>query len=132
MKRACLLLLVGCTGFAQELVHWTMASDASKAPPGSTVILKLTAKIDPGWHMYSLTATPADGPNATTIALAENPAIESVAVYQPEAEKGLGDAGLGRGSRRAGASCVYRPSRIWAFRREPTALWWSRPRRGGF
>ena len=87
MKRACLLLLVGCTGFAQELVHWTMASDASKAPPGSTVVLKLTAKIDPGWHMYSLTATPADGPNATTIALAENPAIESAAVYQPNAER---------------------------------------------
>ena len=87
MKTIGALLLLSGVSFAQELVHWTLASDASKAPPGSAVVLKLTAKIDPGWHMYSLTATPADGPNATTIGLAENPAIESVAVYQPKAER---------------------------------------------
>src|SRR5215469_4484370 len=87
MKTIGALLLLGGLGFGQELVHWTLASDASPAPPGSAIVLKLTAKIDPGWHMYSLTATPADGPNATSIALAENPAIQSAAVYQPRAER---------------------------------------------
>ena len=79
MKRIGALLLLGGLSFAQEpeLVHWTLTSDAPKAPPGSTIVLKLTAKIDPGWHMYSLTATPADGPNATTIALAQNPATST-------------------------------------------------------
>jgi thiol:disulfide interchange protein DsbD len=82
-------LFLVCAGLAQpqELVYWTLSSDTAKAAPGSTVVLKLTAKIDPGWHMYSLTATPADGPNATTVALAENPAIASTQVYQPKADR---------------------------------------------
>ncbi|HLH42636.1 MAG TPA: hypothetical protein VKV74_06605, partial [Bryobacteraceae bacterium] len=89
MKSVCAMMLAAWAGLAQsqELVHWTLASDASKAPPGSTVVLKLTAKIDPGWHMYSLTAAPDGGPNATSIALAESPAVESAAVYQPSAER---------------------------------------------
>ena len=72
---------------AQELVHWTLTSGATKAAPGATVVLRLTGNIDPGWHMYSLTPTPADGPNATTITLAENPAIDAAPVYQPRAER---------------------------------------------
>src|SRR5579884_2622623 len=82
-----LLFLAACAAHGQELVHWSLASEAAKAAPGSTVALRLTAKIDPGWHMYSLSATPADGPNATTVALAENPAIESFKVYQPKADR---------------------------------------------
>jgi thiol:disulfide interchange protein DsbD len=72
---------------AQELVHWTLSSDTPKAAPGSTVVLRLTAKIDPGWHMYSLTPPPPDGPNATTVTLADNPSVESSQVYQPKADR---------------------------------------------
>src|SRR5579885_2593485 len=82
-----LLLLAASLASAQELVHWSLNANAAKAPPGSTVSLRLTAKIDPGWHMYSLSATLADGPNATTVALAENPAIESFKVYQPKTDR---------------------------------------------
>jgi len=87
MKRFSVLL--ACAGFlqAQELVHWTLSSDAPKAAPGSTVVLRLTAKIDAGWHMYSLTTPPPDGPNATTVTIVETPAVESSEVYQPKANR---------------------------------------------
>src|SRR5215472_10561005 len=86
-KGAVLFLACATLAQSQELVHWTLSSDSSKVAPGSTAVLKLTAKIDPGWHMYSLTATPADGPNATTIALAENTAVASAQVYQPKPDR---------------------------------------------
>ncbi|MBV8842851.1 MAG: thioredoxin family protein [Bryobacterales bacterium] len=86
LKGAVLFLAFAGLAHPQELVHWSLSSDTPKAAPGSTVVLKLTAKIDPGWHMYSLTTTPPDGPNATTVTLADNPAIDSIQVYQPKAD----------------------------------------------
>src|SRR5438067_2774530 len=85
-------LLAAANLAAQKLdpVQWTLTTDAAKARPGSTVPLKLTAKIDPGWHLYSLT-TPQGGkdgsPIQTTAKLAENPAIESSTVFQPKPER---------------------------------------------
>ena len=67
-------------------VQWTLTADTSKAPPGATVPLKLTATIEPGWHLYSIT-TPRGGPNPTQAALAENPAVESAPLYQPKPER---------------------------------------------
>jgi thiol:disulfide interchange protein len=66
-------------------VQWTLSSDAAKAAPGATVTLHLTAKIDAGWHLYSL--TPIADITPTTISFPENPAIESVSLYQPQPEK---------------------------------------------
>ncbi len=63
-------------------VQWSLASDAAKAPPGSTVTLRLTAKIDSGWHLYSLTKIPDIIP--TTINLADAPSVESFEVQQPK------------------------------------------------
>src|ERR1019366_794162 len=78
---------------AQRLdpVKWTLESDVSKAPPGSTVALRLTAHLDEGWHLYSST-TPkgtADnpGPNPTTLGLADHPALNSNTIYQPKPER---------------------------------------------
>jgi thiol:disulfide interchange protein len=68
-------------------VQWTLSSGVAKAAPGAIVPLRLTAKIDPGWHLYSLTPTADIIP--TTVAIAENPAVESVAAYQPKPEKRL-------------------------------------------
>src|SRR5580700_4518039 len=62
-------------------VQWSLSSDAAKAPPGSTITLRLTAKIDSGWHIYSLTHTSHDdGPNPTTITLDDADFV----VRQPE------------------------------------------------
>src|SRR5215471_5099996 len=87
LKRLTLLVASALFVHAQELVHWTLSSDAPRAAPGSTVVLRLTAKIDPGWHMYSLTPPPPDGPNATTVTLADNPSVESFQVFQPKADR---------------------------------------------
>jgi len=68
---------------AQKLdpVQWSLASDTTKAPPGSTVTLKLTAQLQEGWHLYSPT-TPPGGPTPTTLALASNPVVASTKIYQ--------------------------------------------------
>jgi thiol:disulfide interchange protein len=63
-------------------VQWTLSSGVTSAPAGATVPLHLTAKIDEGWHLYSLT-TPAGGPIRTTAELAENPAVQRATFYQP-------------------------------------------------
>ena len=86
------LLLLAASLNAQKVdpVQWTLTADSAKAAPGATVPLKLTAKIDPGWHLYSLT-TPQGGkdgsPIQTTIKLAENAAIEAAKIYQPKPER---------------------------------------------
>jgi len=70
-------------------VQWTLSSDVAKAAPGATVPLHLTAKLDPGWHLYSLSPTPDNIPIPTTVSFADAPAVESFAVYQPKPEKKL-------------------------------------------
>ncbi|HSP69282.1 MAG TPA: cytochrome c biogenesis protein CcdA [Bryobacteraceae bacterium] len=62
-------------------VQWSMTSSAEVAQAGATVPLRLTAKIEPGWHLYSLTIPKDLYP--TKITLADNPAVESSKVYQP-------------------------------------------------
>src|SRR5258708_15174 len=92
MKRLSLSLATGLwalsTGYSQKLdpIHWTLSSDTEKAPPGSSVGLKLTAKLDEGWHLYSLT-TPPGGPIPTTAGLADNPAVAAFKIYQPKPER---------------------------------------------
>ncbi len=76
-------VLAGLALWAQRLnpVHWSLVVEPPSAPPGSRVLVRLTARMDPGWHLYSLT-TPRP-PIATTIELAPHPAIVGFQVYQP-------------------------------------------------
>jgi DsbC/DsbD-like thiol-disulfide interchange protein len=53
---------------AQTPVHWT-ASSAGTVAPGATVDAHISAAIDSGWHVYSLTQG-AGGPIAMRITLA--------------------------------------------------------------
>ena len=78
-----LAVCVSAVAFGQRLdpVQWSMTSSAEVAQPGSTVPLRLTAKIEPGWHLYSLTIPKDLYP--TKISLTENPAVEASKVYQP-------------------------------------------------
>jgi|SRR5579863_478572 len=75
----------GALAQSPDPVQWTLASDVAKAAPGAMVPLRLTAKIEPGWHLYSL--TPTEDVIPTTVAFAESFALESAAVYQPKPEK---------------------------------------------
>jgi hypothetical protein len=57
-------------------VQWTV--DVSSGD-----LVKLQAKMEPGWHIYALTS-PAGGPTPTTIKLGETQAATSLKLYQPK------------------------------------------------
>jgi thiol:disulfide interchange protein DsbD len=84
LRIAGLAVCVAAVACAQRLdpVQWSMTSSAEVAQAGSTVPLKLTAKIEPGWHLYSLTIPKDLLP--TTIKVTDNPAVESYVVYEPK------------------------------------------------
>ena len=63
-------------------VRWSLKFESATAPPGAEVLADLTAAIQPGWHLYSLT-TPKGGPNATKVILKENSAITGLRVFEP-------------------------------------------------
>jgi thiol:disulfide interchange protein len=85
MRRIFLLMSLAACAFAQtekfNHVQWTMALDPATAAPGATVLAKLTAQVDPDWHMYSLTTPP--GPIPTTIKTVSVAAIEKVTFLEP-------------------------------------------------
>ena len=66
-------------------VQWAFESTAASAAPGGKFIGKLTAKIDPTWHMYSV-STPKGGGLPTVIKV-DDPALAGVKVYQPKPDK---------------------------------------------
>ncbi len=72
-------------------VQWSLALKQASVKPGGTVLAALTATIQPGWHMYSMT-TPLGGPNPTTVTLADNPAVASVKVFQPKPDRQMDTA----------------------------------------
>src|SRR5438445_6797519 len=83
------VLMLGSVVTAQTTkklpVQWTFASDSASVAPGGSFLAKLTAKIDAGWHMYSLT-TPKGG-GLPTIVKIDNPAVAGVKIYQPKPDK---------------------------------------------
>ena len=81
-----LLWLTAVVGFGQSIdpVTWTM--DPATGAPGGKVVLKLTAKLAEGWHLYSPT-TPKGGPIVTTISLADSPVIESYKLFEPKPDR---------------------------------------------
>jgi len=81
-----LVAAAGLSVAAEDPVQWTFAFEAKSAAPGSHALGRLVAKVDPGWHVYSLT-TPKGGPIPTTVSLAENPAVAGFKVYQPKPER---------------------------------------------
>ena len=77
------LLAAVSAGRAEKLdpAKWSLAIEPAVARPGAKVPARLRARIEPGWHLYSLTTPP--GPIATTIRVAENPAVEKFRVFEP-------------------------------------------------
>ncbi|MGA2185110.1 MAG: cytochrome c biogenesis protein CcdA [Bryobacteraceae bacterium] len=71
---------------AQDPVQWSLTPDRTSVAPGGTVLARLTATLEPGWHLYSPT-TPKGGPIPTSLALAPAPAIASVRIYEPKPER---------------------------------------------
>ncbi len=81
MKTLVLMLLcVPLFGATPDHVHWTLRTEA-----GSPVLAHLEARIDDGWHLYSLTTPP--GPIPTTIAVTPNAAIQKVRIFEPKPDR---------------------------------------------
>jgi len=68
-------LLSGAFG-AENPVVWTVSPPAHLAAAGTTIRVKLTAAIQPGWHLYALDQPPG-GPNRTEIWVGEDQPFES-------------------------------------------------------
>jgi thiol:disulfide interchange protein DsbD len=82
---AVLLLAASLPASAQrkDPVKWSATVEPEAAPPGSQIVLKLKATIEPGWHLYSPT-TPPGGPIVTSLTLADSPAVAESRLYQPK------------------------------------------------
>src|SRR5512146_368916 len=56
------------TAQPENPITWTLAKTPATATAGQTLRIQVTANIDAGWHVYSLTQPPG-GPIATRISL---------------------------------------------------------------
>lgn len=86
---AAAVFLLGSVSLAQTPkklpVQWILEPQSTTVAPGAKFAARLTAKIDSGWHMYSLT-TPKGGGLPTTIKI-DNPAVAGFKVYEPKPDK---------------------------------------------
>ena len=103
MKSFLFLLAVSAFGQVVDPVSWSMAP--ATGAPGGKAVVRLTAKLGEGWHLYSPT-TPKGGPIPTSIALAESPVIESYKLFQPKPER-KADANFGIDTETFGGEVVF-------------------------
>lgn len=84
-RNTVLALLAGIAGFAvaepvraqtPDPVHWTIGARTTPVSAGDTVSLKITAAIDPGFHVYALTQID-DGPYPLVIRAIEDASIKT-------------------------------------------------------
>ncbi len=81
-----ILILTAAAACAQgpRNVEWSLTLDPATAAPGSRVQARIEGKLEPGWHLYSMTTAAAI---PTTVQLAANPAIAKSQVYQATFKK---------------------------------------------
>jgi len=90
MRRLLIPLLLAPLAFGQskrlDPIKWKLEFQPASVRPGGVAIGKLTAAIEPPWHLYSPT-TPKGGPIVTTLSLTPNDAIEAVEVFRPKPDR---------------------------------------------
>ena len=90
-----LLLTATTPGVSQQPVHWRLARASERVvPPGGRLGLSLSAAIDAGWHIYSLTQ-PTGGPFATRITVSEGGPLRLDGVIQAPPPERLDDLSFG-------------------------------------
>jgi thiol:disulfide interchange protein DsbD len=67
-------------------VSWSLVAEQGKVAPGSTIVLRLHAQIQDGYHLYSFT-TPGGGPIKTTVSLQAGSDIKGLRIYQPTPDR---------------------------------------------
>lgn len=86
MKRllTVLVFLCCCVFALADPVTWSAQLQPADARPGESAQVLLTAKIEPGWHLYAIDQTPG-GPAITKIGLVKGASLESNGgVVQPQ------------------------------------------------
>ena len=86
MRASCLALLLffaGCAA-AQQHAQWSAVADPDAAAPGGKALVKVTAKIEPGWHLYSA-STPAGLP--TSFQFGPGAPVEKTRVFQQKPKR---------------------------------------------
>jgi thiol:disulfide interchange protein DsbD len=79
-----LLLFVPGLAFAQDQhVAWTLTAEPAKVAPGAKVLVRMSGKIEEGWHLYSMSTSGAM-PSRIQVA---GPAVEKVRPLQPPPKK---------------------------------------------
>ena len=77
--------------FAQkDLVKWSLTLDPPSAAPGATVLGRLEARVDPGWHMYSF--TPVKNANIPSTLKLDGAVIQDFKLLQPTPKRALDEA----------------------------------------
>src|SRR5215471_17059091 len=72
-------LVLACAAQAQDQhVSWTLTAEPAQAAPGGKLLLRMTGKIDEGWHLYSM-STPGASPTKIQVS---GPAVDSVRSFQ--------------------------------------------------
>ena len=80
-RRGLALLLFVFPLLAQDQhVAWTVTADPAKAAPGARILLRVTGKIEDGWHLYSMSTA---GATPTRFAVT-GAAVDSVRPLQPK------------------------------------------------
>lgn len=75
-----LFFLPLAAAFAQDQhVTWTLTADPPSVSPGGKTLLRMSGKIEDGWHLYSM-STPAAIPTKIQVT---GPAVETVRALQP-------------------------------------------------
>ncbi len=78
------LFLLATAAFAQEAATWTAKSGTATAKPGDKIEVKVTARLNTGWHIYSTTPV-EEGPVPTEIDFAAASALKkSGKIRQPK------------------------------------------------
>jgi thiol:disulfide interchange protein len=69
----------------EEPVAWSSEVQDDAVAPGGQALVRVRAVVDDGWHIYSSTH-PDGAPNAMAFHVAEDPAIDTWAGYEPPAD----------------------------------------------
>jgi DsbC/DsbD-like thiol-disulfide interchange protein len=88
------LVAAGSAGAQERPVVWTVAPGSAAVAPGATTTIQLTAQIDAGWHVYSISQGPG-GPIPTRIALAPGQPFELVGTVRGPSPVTRFDANFG-------------------------------------
>jgi len=81
---ASLLFLLPALAQGPNNVQWSLTLEPASAAPASKVQARLEGRIDPGWHVYSMSSA---GAIPTTIKLAANAVVQKARVFQAPPKK---------------------------------------------